>query len=94
MGVLLASSGFLLAWVVSDIKHSLFTQVLIVMGYSICLFGVKKRIAGSSLRSHAKRSRTEAAELMLSADVSSIHARPGVISADAPAHDAKSCRNL
>ena len=32
MGVLLASSGFLLAWVVSDIKHSLFTQVLIRHG--------------------------------------------------------------
>lgn len=47
MGVLLASAGFLLASVVSDIKHTLFTLVLIAMSYPIYLCRVKKRIPSS-----------------------------------------------
>ena len=47
LGVLLASAGFLLASAISDIKHSLFTLVLIAMSYPIYLFGVKKGIVSS-----------------------------------------------
>ena len=35
LGVLLASLGFLIASVISDIKHSLFTMVLIAISYSV-----------------------------------------------------------
>lgn len=48
LGVLLASAGFLIASVISDIKHSLFTLVLIAMSYPIYFFGVKKRTVRNS----------------------------------------------
>jgi APA family basic amino acid/polyamine antiporter len=44
-GVLLASAGFLVASVVSDIKHSLFTLVLIAISYPIYVFTVKKKVS-------------------------------------------------
>lgn len=43
LGVLLASAGFLAASVISDIRHSLFTLVLIAMSYPVYGFGVRKR---------------------------------------------------
>ncbi len=48
LGVLLASAGFLIASVISDIKHSLFTLVLIAISYPVYLLVVKKRAAHSS----------------------------------------------
>ena len=48
MGVLLASVGFLIASVFSDIKHSLFTLVLIAISYPVYLLAVKKRAAHRS----------------------------------------------
>jgi APA family basic amino acid/polyamine antiporter len=48
LGVLLASAGFLIASVVSDLKHTLFTLVLIAMSYPVYLFGVKKNTATST----------------------------------------------
>jgi APA family basic amino acid/polyamine antiporter len=48
LGVLLASAGFLIASVISDIKHSLFTLALIVISYPVYLLAVKKRAANSS----------------------------------------------
>lgn len=48
MGVLLASAGFLLASVISDVKHSLFTLVLIAMSYPIYFLGIKRRAGRSS----------------------------------------------
>jgi APA family basic amino acid/polyamine antiporter len=48
LGVLLASVGFLIASVISDIKHSLFTLVLIAISYPVYLLVVKKRAAHSS----------------------------------------------
>jgi APA family basic amino acid/polyamine antiporter len=42
-GVLLASVRFLIASVVSDIKHSLFTLVLIAISYPVYFFAVKER---------------------------------------------------
>ena len=43
LGVLMASVGFLIASVISDIKHSLFTLVLIAISYPVYLLAVKKR---------------------------------------------------
>jgi hypothetical protein len=43
LGVLLASAGFLIASVISDLKHSLFTLGLITISYPVYLFAVKKR---------------------------------------------------
>ena len=48
LGVLLASIGFLIASVISDIKHSLFTLVLIAISYPVYFFAVKNRAADSS----------------------------------------------
>jgi basic amino acid/polyamine antiporter, APA family len=48
LGVLLMSAGFLLASIIGDIKHSLFTLVLVVMSYPIYVLGVKKRAAHDS----------------------------------------------
>ena len=48
MGVLLASAGFLIASVISDIKHSLFTLVLVAISYPVYLLAVKKRAAHNS----------------------------------------------
>jgi basic amino acid/polyamine antiporter, APA family len=42
-GVLLASAGFLIASVISDLKHSLFTVGLITISYPVYFFAVKKR---------------------------------------------------
>jgi APA family basic amino acid/polyamine antiporter len=44
LGVLLASGGFLIASVISDIKHSLFTLVFIVLSYPVYFFAIKNRI--------------------------------------------------
>ena len=48
LGVLLASVGFLIASVISDIKHSLFTLVLVAISYPVYLLAVKKRAAHNS----------------------------------------------
>ena len=48
LGVLLASAGFLIASVISDLKHSLFTLVLIAISYPLYLLAVKNRPAHSS----------------------------------------------
>jgi basic amino acid/polyamine antiporter, APA family len=50
-GVLLGSAGFLVASVIGDIKHSLFTLVLIAVSYPIYVFGVKKGKTAGSLES-------------------------------------------
>ena len=42
-GVLLASAGFLIASVIGDLKHSLFTLGLITISYPVYFFAVKKR---------------------------------------------------
>lgn len=42
-GVLLASAGFLVAAVVGDLRHSLFTLILIVLTYPIYLLLIKRR---------------------------------------------------
>jgi APA family basic amino acid/polyamine antiporter len=47
LGVLLASLGFLIAFVISDIKHCLFTLVLVAINYPIYFLAVKKRGARS-----------------------------------------------
>jgi APA family basic amino acid/polyamine antiporter len=44
-GVLLASAGFLVASVISDIQHSLFTLGLITISYPVYFFAVKKRVS-------------------------------------------------
>lgn len=49
LGVLLASAGFLIASVISDIKHSLFTLVLIAISYPVYFFAVKERTANPAL---------------------------------------------
>ena len=43
LGVLLASAGFLIASVISDIKHGLFTLILVAISYPVYFFAVKKR---------------------------------------------------
>ena len=43
LGVLLASAGFLIASVISDIKHSLFTLILVAISYPVYFFAVKMR---------------------------------------------------
>jgi len=48
LGVLLASAGFLIASVISDIQHSLFTLVLIAISYPVYFFAVKNRAALNS----------------------------------------------
>jgi APA family basic amino acid/polyamine antiporter len=48
LAVLLASAGFLIASVISDIKHSLFTLVLIAMSYPIYFFLIKNRAMRNS----------------------------------------------
>jgi APA family basic amino acid/polyamine antiporter len=48
LGVLLASAGFLVASVISDIQHSLFTLVLIAISYPVYFFAVKKRTGHNS----------------------------------------------
>lgn len=48
LSVPLVSAGFLIASVISDIKHSLFTLVLIATSYPIYFFAVKKRAGHSS----------------------------------------------
>ncbi len=48
LGVLLASVGFLIASVISDIKHSLFTLVLIAISYPVYFFAVKERAGRNS----------------------------------------------
>ena len=48
LAVLLASAGFLIASVISDIKHSLFTLVLIAMSYPIYFFVIKNRAMRNS----------------------------------------------
>ena len=48
LGVLLASAGFLLASVISDIKHSLFTLVLITVSYPVYVLAIKKRAGHNS----------------------------------------------
>ena len=65
LGVLLASLGFLIASVISDIKHSLFTLVLIAISYPVYFFAVKERTARSSgaPTSHPERSRGEYTKL-------------------------------
>jgi APA family basic amino acid/polyamine antiporter len=45
-GVLLASAGFLIAAVVGDLKHSLFTLILIALSYPVYWLAVKKRCTG------------------------------------------------
>ena len=45
LGVLLASAGFLISAVISDLKHSLFTLVLIAVNYPIYFFWIKRRAA-------------------------------------------------
>ena len=47
-GVLLASIGFLVAAVVSDLKHSLFTLVLIAVNYPIYYFFIRKHTVSGS----------------------------------------------
>jgi APA family basic amino acid/polyamine antiporter len=42
-GVLLASAVFLIASVISDLKHSLFTLGLIAISYPVYFFAVKRR---------------------------------------------------
>ncbi len=42
-GVLLASAGFLIASVIGDLKHSLFTLGLITISYPVYFFAVKRR---------------------------------------------------
>lgn len=42
-GVLLASAGFLIAAIVGDLKHSLFTLILIVFSYPVYRFLIEKR---------------------------------------------------
>ena len=46
--MLLVSAGFLIASVIGDLKHSLFTLVVIAMGYPIYVFGIKKKTAVTS----------------------------------------------
>jgi len=54
LGVLLASAGFLIAFIISDIKHCLFTLFLIAINYPIYFLLVKKRASrGSNLRSES-----------------------------------------
>jgi APA family basic amino acid/polyamine antiporter len=48
LGVLLVSIGFLLASVISDLKHSLFTLVLIAVNYPVYYFWIKKHVAAKS----------------------------------------------
>lgn len=48
LGVLLASVGFLIASVISDLKHSLFTLILIAISYPVYFLAVKERIGRSS----------------------------------------------
>jgi len=43
LGVLLASAGFLVASVISDIRHSLFTLLLVAISYPVYWLGAKKR---------------------------------------------------
>lgn len=43
LGVLLASVGFLVAAVISDIKHTLFTLAVIAISYPVYLLAAKKR---------------------------------------------------
>jgi basic amino acid/polyamine antiporter, APA family len=48
LGVLLASVGFLIGSVISDIKHSLFTLVLIAISYPVYFLAVKGRTSRNS----------------------------------------------
>lgn len=48
LGVLLASIGFLVASVIGDLKHSLFTLVLLAISYPVYFFAVKKRAGHGS----------------------------------------------
>lgn len=58
VGVLLASVGFLIVSVITEINHSLFTLVLIVACYPVYLLAVKTRAAHSSNPTpHSERSR-------------------------------------
>lgn len=43
LGVLVASAGFLLASVMSDLKHTVFTLLLIAISYPVYVLAVKKR---------------------------------------------------
>jgi len=47
-GVLLVSMAFLIASVIGDLTHSLFTLILVAASYPIYLLAVKKRSARSS----------------------------------------------
>jgi basic amino acid/polyamine antiporter, APA family len=46
--VLIASAGFLVGSVISDLKHSLFTLVLIAVNYPIYYFWIKRRAVGGA----------------------------------------------
>jgi APA family basic amino acid/polyamine antiporter len=48
LGVLLVSAGFLIASVIGDMMHSLFTLILVAASYPIYLLAVKKKVVRNS----------------------------------------------
>jgi len=60
LGVLLVSAGFLLASVIGDLMHSLFTLILVAASYPVYLLAVKKRSARHSAAAIRPLSEAEA----------------------------------